>query len=265
MILLQAPQLGTSGDDTLYGTSRDDAFRAGLGNDTILGGGGSDIHIYAAGDGNDKIDEESGSITEVDTLWFTDINVADITLTKSGYDLMVNITATGHQIELDEQYWSAPQNWGIDQFRFGDGTFWNRDQIMQNAWWNGTSNNDTLLGWASYDNIDGGAGNDVINGNNGEDRIVGGAGNDTLTGGSGSDIFIFRDGFGFDTVTDFAVGAASDDVIEFGDGLFVDFAAVIAASQQVGSNVEITVDGSNGILLNNVTLANFHADDFRFL
>jgi hypothetical protein len=42
-------------------------------------------------------------------------------------------------------------------------------------------------------------------------------------------------------------------------------AAVQAASQQVGSDVQITVDASNSILLKNVTLANLHQDDFLFV
>ena len=55
------------------------------------------------------------------------------------------------------------------------------------------------------------------------------------------------------------------DVIEFRDGIFADFAAVLAASQQVGSNVQIDVDASNRIVLNNVTLSSLHQDDFLFV
>jgi Ca2+-binding RTX toxin-like protein len=106
---------------------------------------------------------------------------------------------------------------------------------MQNSWWNGTGGNDNLSGWGSYDNIDGGAGDDTINGNAGIDKIVGGSGDDALTGGAGNDRFIFKTGFGLDTVTDFTARAASDDVIEIQDGLFADFAAVQNASAQVAA------------------------------
>jgi Ca2+-binding RTX toxin-like protein len=258
------PQVGTTGNDTLTGTSRDNSFRGGLGNDLLLGSGGSDYYIYASGDGSDKIDDESGSNVDIDTVWFTDINPGDITLVKSGNDLMVNITAAGHQIELDEQYWSATANWGLEQLRFANGTTWSRDTIMQNAWWYGTSGNDTLSGWASFDNIDGGAGNDTINGNNGVDTLVGGDGSDTLTGGGGNDVFVFKTGFGNDTIADFAGGPGVGDVIEFRDGLVADFTALQSISAQVGSNVVVTVDGSNAITLQNVTLANLDQDDFRF-
>jgi serralysin len=41
-----------------------------------------------------------------------------------------------------------------------------------------------------------------------------------------------------------------------------DFTAIQAASTQVGTDVLITVDGSNNILLKNVTLENLNQDDF---
>jgi hypothetical protein len=54
-------------------------------------------------------------------------------------------------------------------------------------------------------------------------------------------------------------------VIRIEDSLFADFAAVQAASAQVGSNVVITLDASNTITLQNVTLANLHQDDFQLV
>jgi hypothetical protein len=47
-------------------------------------------------------------------------------------------------------------------------------------------------------------------------------------------------------------------------GLLASFSAVQAASAQVGSDVEITVDPATRILLQNVTLANLDANDFAF-
>jgi hypothetical protein len=54
-------------------------------------------------------------------------------------------------------------------------------------------------------------------------------------------------------------------VIKIEDSLFADFAAVQAASAQVGSHVVITLDASNTITLQNVTLANLHQDDFQLV
>ena len=63
--------------------------------------------------------------------------------------------------------------------------------------------NDRVLGLAGDDHLLGGAGSDRILGGSGRDTISGGLGDDTLTGGAGRDLFVFRDGFGKDVITDF--------------------------------------------------------------
>lgn len=256
--------VGTSSGETLTGTSGNDTIDGAGGNDTVRGSSGSDTYVYRSADGTDYIDDESGSNAEIDTVWLMDLMPSDITLTRSGMHAVVTVTGTGQTITFDEQYWSATANWGLDQIRFSDDTLWNRDQIMQNVWWYGTGGNDSISGWASFDNINGGAGNDTINGNAGIDRLDGGANNDTIAGGTESDTFIFRAGFGNDTITDFVAGASTDDVIEFHDGIFADFTAVMAAASASGSDTIIT-DGSNTITLQNVALASLHQDDFRFV
>jgi Ca2+-binding RTX toxin-like protein len=94
---------------------------------------------------------------------------------------------------------------------------------------------------------------------------VGGAGNDSLTGGTGDDTFIFKPGFGLDTVQDFKDTANENDILEFSTSIFADFAAVQAAMTQVGADVLITVDASNTVTLKSVTLSNLGADDFRLV
>ena len=49
-----------------------------------------------------------------------------------------------------------------------------------------------------------------ITGGDGADTIKGEAGDDNITGGAGADVFILGDGE--DTITDFVVGAANDDI-----------------------------------------------------
>jgi Ca2+-binding RTX toxin-like protein len=70
--------------------------------------------------------------------------------------------------------------------------------------------NDTIVGNNNGDILNGGAGNDVITGGSGNDVLIGGAGNDRLTGGGGDNTFVFRPGFGQDTVADFKVGTSAD-------------------------------------------------------
>ena len=75
-------------------------------------------------------------------------------------------------------------------------------------------------------------------------------------------MFVFGANFGHDVVTDFN---RFDDVIEFHDGLFGNFRAVLAASQQVGNDTVITLDANNSIVLEDTQLRQLSANDFLLL
>jgi Ca2+-binding RTX toxin-like protein len=263
---------GTTGADTLqgspyggsYGPSGNDALAGGLGNDTLQGGHGSDVYVYASGDGNDVISAGygtyGGASSEVDVLSLRNLNASDVTLRKSGNDLYVRDNATGQDIRVVNHFSTY---WGIEKIDFGDGSSWNLATINANTWTQGTAGNDTMNGTSGNDRFDGLAGNDTLNGNNGDDVLMGGAGNDTLNGGSGSDAFIFRPGFGIDTISAFDDSVAND-IIELSSAIFANFAAVQAASAQVGADVVITASPTDTITLKNCSLANLGTDDFRF-
>lgn len=67
----------------------------------------------------------------------------------------------------------------------------------------GGPGNDTILGRKGRDVIDGGPGADVIFAGPGNDRVRGSAGSDTIALGFGADTFVFIEGDGHDTITDF--------------------------------------------------------------
>jgi Ca2+-binding RTX toxin-like protein len=86
---------------------------------------------------------------------------------------------------------------------------------------NGTSENDTIVGWASGGNANSTSGNDTLNGLAGNDSLAGGTANDSLNGGDGNDIL--DGGTGNDTLaggagSDTFVGAQGNDSINGGDG-----------------------------------------------
>ena len=79
----------------------------------------------------------------------------------------------------------------------------------------GTDEKDTLTGTPKSDYIDGGNGkdfllgkarDDLILGGNGRDTIDGGIGDDELWGDNDKDTFIYKKGYGEDTIFDFQVG-----------------------------------------------------------
>nr|WP_319385645.1 M10 family metallopeptidase C-terminal domain-containing protein [uncultured Roseibium sp.] len=118
------------------------------------------------------------------------------------------------------------------------------------------------------DDIDG-TGNEldnILTGNSGDNVLTGGAGADRLTGGLGSDTFVFTGGdSGHDVITDFETGAASDDVIAFDSFLFSDFASILAAAADDGTDTVITLDAETSITLQDVLVSDLHQDDFQFL
>ena len=70
----------------------------------------------------------------------------------------------------------------------------------------GTDFNDYIVGDNGKDSITGLDGNDLILGDNGDDIIDGGSGSDELWGDDGIDTFIYKKGYGEDTIFDFAEG-----------------------------------------------------------
>ncbi|MFM6053822.1 MAG: calcium-binding protein, partial [Sphaerospermopsis kisseleviana] len=88
-----------------------------------------------------------------------------------------------------------------------------------NDYLNGGAGNDLLSGGSGNDYLNGGAGNDTLYGDNGNDSLEGGTGNDSLYGGSGNDIYIFNQGDGQDTISDWDTASGNTDTIRFGTGI----------------------------------------------
>lgn len=87
---------GTSDDDSLDGNGAANNIIVGHhGNDSIHAGDGSDTYIYAPGDGNDTINDESSSSTSTDKLRLTNLNPGDVSFSRSGDDAYIRINATG--------------------------------------------------------------------------------------------------------------------------------------------------------------------------
>ncbi|MEP4249930.1 calcium-binding protein [Tateyamaria sp.] len=136
----------------------------------------------------------------------------------------------------------------------------------------GQDGNDVLRGGLGEDMLYGDAGNDTLAGGDGDDSLFGGIGDDVLNGAAGADTFVFSGSdFGNDTIDNFAISAASaeHDVLVFvaNTGEVADFAAFVAASDQVGSDIvyDLGDDGLNTITIRNTFLANMTADDFDVL
>lgn len=256
-------QAQTSGNDIVYAFDEvADTIQGGLGNDNLYGYGGNDTYIYNLGDGADRIYEGPGTSYSDTLVLGAGITTSNLLVTRTtGDHLTLTFAGQSGSIILDTQLFGS--GWGVETVQFNDGTSWTSTQLAAAAWFRGTTGNDSITATSGADKIDGDAGNDTINGGSGNDFILGGAGNDTLTGGSGVDYFDFMTGFGKDTISDFS--HSQGDAIEFSTSVFANYAAVQAASAQVGANVVITFDANNTLTLAGITLANLQASDFHFI
>jgi beta-glucanase (GH16 family) len=95
-------------------------------------------------------------------------------------------------------------------------------------------------------------------------NLVAGAGNDVLVGNSaGDDRFVFNAGSGHDVVYSFMGGTGSThDWIELNGYGFTSFSQVQQAMTQQGSDVLLTLDANDAILIKNTTVAALNASDF---
>lgn len=65
---------------------------------------------------------------------------------------------------------------------------------------------DQMTGGRGFDYLVRGAGYGTLRGSAGNDILEGGRGNDLLIGDSGADTFVFKEGDGHDTISDYQVG-----------------------------------------------------------
>jgi Ca2+-binding RTX toxin-like protein len=223
-ILANAAFRGTTGDDTIWTASAaNDTIIGGHGNDILRGDSGGDTYVYAHGDGSDIINDQSGSTIDVDTLQLTDLNAAQVELSRSDSTLVVRDISNGSTITVYYQFFSTTENWGIERIKFADGTIWNAAQILANAAFRGTDGNDTIPTYSS-----------------GNDTLIGGKGDDILRGEGGSDTYVYAHGDGSDIITDQSASTTDVDTLYLVD---------LNPSQITLSKVESTLylwDLSNG-------------------
>ena len=156
---------GTSGDDSLTaGSSIDSVFEGGTGNDNMTGDRyASDVYIWRAGDGNDRIVDVTGGnyTSDRDSLVLDGISISDVSLTVEGDDLFVTLLSSGERIELNDHYDASRTNGyraGVEEIVFDDARLFGREAIDQAARVLGTSVSETLFGSYYSDVFDGGLG-----------------------------------------------------------------------------------------------------------
>lgn len=220
-----------SGNDTLIGGNGSEEYRDQSGDDIISMNGGNDFVL--AGTGYDTIDGGSG----IDTVTFGQLldPFGGSVVVKNG--ITFDLAVTGQQLLGD---------FGIDSFK-------NFENVT------GTPENDILFGTSAANEMAGSSGADVLNGRSGNDLLKGGRGADTLVGGLGGDHLWGHDGNGAvgdgaaDTFSYFSVAESSllqpDIIWDFEDHVAggmdkIDLSAMDASTLLRGNNAFVFVGTS---------------------
>ncbi|MES0872392.1 calcium-binding protein, partial [Pseudovibrio sp. SCP19] len=257
--------VGGEGNDTLKAEDGNDTLAGGKGDDLLEGGKGADTYLFSRGDGKDTIKDASGepSTSElvigsgytvggkfgftfyssqsqgevaIDAIRFADdIELEDITLKRSGDDLLIYILPSdNHDQPLSEvedviriKDWDNA-SYRIESLQFASGVSVPLSRFSSSflkavkgstisasnkrAWIEGATGNETLKGKDGSDFLIGREGNDTLEGKDGYDSLFGGEGNDTLKGGGHNDLLV--GGVGDDNLQ----GGAGDDTYIYARG-----------------------------------------------
>lgn len=176
---------GTSGNNSLYGSTGDDILIGLQVNDSLYGNSRNDSYVFSTGDGDDYI-YDSGGVDEV--KFNNGVGRGSIRFFLDGDELEIYNDSTGDKITLDEQLDGGPVR--VEKIAFADGS------------------SIDLLGPLTYTGTDGA---ERVDGTNGTDTLVGKAGDDSLYGYDGNDTYVFEAYDGADGISD----RSGDDTLSF--------------------------------------------------
>jgi Ca2+-binding RTX toxin-like protein len=227
---------GGVGNDALDGGNGNDVLDGGAGNDSLNGGAGDDSYVFGNGYGQDVINDYDWTAGNVDTVTMAEgIVPDDVVVTRDWGNLYLSLNNGADRLTLANWFGDA---YKVERVAFADGTVWDaaeldariavtpasegNDTVSGNAAGNlieGLGGNDALYGYGGDDTLKGGSGNDYLLGDTGNDILDGGAGSDTLSGGVGNDTYVFGNGYGQDTVSEYDWTAGNIDTVALTDGV----------------------------------------------
>jgi Ca2+-binding RTX toxin-like protein len=160
---------GGAGTDQLFGGDGDDILDGGAGDDRLEGGSGGDAYRLGRGSGSDRVFDATSSGIEADHVFVaSDVLPNEMTITRSGDDLLVGIEGTADQLRV-ERFFDNSSNGihRIEQIRFADGTVWNEAQLLELA--------RTIRGTDAHDGLWGTSDGDIFYGLDNRARSTGAA------------------------------------------------------------------------------------------
>ena len=105
--------LGNSATNVLSGANGNDSLRGRAGNDTVNGGSGNDVFQFGRGDGQDLVQDNSGTADKL--LYDAGINPLDLVISRQANDLRLTIHGSSDQITVQNWYSSSSNRTEIIQ------------------------------------------------------------------------------------------------------------------------------------------------------
>ncbi|OHD02939.1 MAG: hypothetical protein A2885_14555 [Sphingopyxis sp. RIFCSPHIGHO2_01_FULL_65_24] len=241
---------GNGANNVITGTTANDIFNLSQGgDDTVSGLVGNDLFYFGAA--MTAADRVNGG-GHTDTLVLQGNYSAGLTFAATS---LVSIERINLLSGSDTSFRDTAGNSYSYVITTVDGNVASGAQLIVDA---------KPLGATETLNFDGSAetnGFFVLRGGDGNDIMVGGQGNDQFAGRGGADIFRFFADSGQDLITDFLSGTDRIDLSQRG---FLDYQAVIDATQDVGGNAVIDLGGGDLVTLRGVTKAQLQSGDFIY-
>ncbi len=97
--------IGNSANNTLAGVNGNDTLRGNAGNDTVNGGSGDDTLLFGRGEGQDLVQDNSGTADKI--LYDTAINPLDLVISRQANDLRIAIHGSSDRITIQNWYTSS--------------------------------------------------------------------------------------------------------------------------------------------------------------
>jgi Ca2+-binding RTX toxin-like protein len=220
---------GTSGNDTLIGSTSADTLSGLAGNDYLNGQGGADLYRFNRGHGQDTLYDSSSDIsTDVLAFTGTGLTSTNAIVTRVGTSDDLKISFGGgitDSVVLTDQLDSYYTNRGVESIQFSNGVTWSEAQLRNAYLTLGASTNDLLEGTAL------------------SDTIIGGLGTDYLYGYDGADTYRFNLGHGQDILND-SSNDTSIDVLAFTGAGLTSANAIIT---RVGTSDDLKISFGGGI------------------
>ncbi|MEZ5691991.1 MAG: calcium-binding protein [Rickettsiales bacterium] len=222
--------------DDINGDGEANLIYLGAGDQIARGGHGPDNYIVGRNFGHDIIDDLENPLNgSPDWLRFAHLNSDEVTMERSGIDLIIKVNGTADELKIIGQFARQLSGFGIGgldadrgvlEIIFANGEVWDKIDIAK-AVERHTDGDDLIIGTDTIDFFDGGLGND---------RLIGGAEGDIYQFGLGDGQDIIEDNMSYITMD-------APDVVVFKDGITFDM--VSFTRDGYSQDLVVKINGTN--------------------